>query len=320
MKEIVIDAAQKGQRLDKFVLKYLNKAPASFVYKMLRKKNIKLNDKRASGNELLNEGDSIKLFFSDETVSLFRQEKGEIKKTSSLPEIIYEDENIIALNKPAGLIVHPDVNHKTDTLNDRIIYYLYSKGEYLPGDVFKPSVCNRLDINTSGVVVAGKNYAALRELSRAFKEHSLKKEYLTVVKGEIKTPGQIEGYLAKTEGNFVTISPQKEKNTKYVKTLYSPIKVRDGFTLLNVELLTGKSHQIRACLSYIGHPIVGDGKYGDMNTNRYFYGFGLKNQLLHAKRLTLFTENELKYLWGKELVAPENHVFKRVLKGLNLNV
>lgn len=302
MKEIIITSAQKGQRLDKYLLKYLNKAPRSFVYKMLRKKNIKLNNKKAEGREILSEGDNIKLFLSDQTLSDFMEAKS-VKKADINFEIIYEDKNIILVNKPKGLIVHPDKENKRNTLNDRLLYYLYSKGEFdiSPESDFTPSICNRLDRNTSGIVVMGKNLEAVQQLNRGFRESLIDKYYITIVKGEVKKAGEVSGYHSKSEDNIASIGDKG----KYILTKYEPLCSNGDYTLLKIKLETGKSHQIRVCMSHINHPIIGDLKYGDEKTNKYFRdNFKLKNQLLHSYNMVFkFNEGLLSYLKNKNFNA-----------------
>ncbi len=318
MREIVIGSNEQGQRIDKFLTKYMRLAPKSFIYKMLRKKNIKLNDKRAEGSEILKTGDNIKLYLADETIEKFSEEI-HIAKADRGFGIIYEDENIIICSKPAGLIVHPDKEHKTNTLNDQLLYYLYEKGEYNPKDSmgFVPSICNRLDLNTSGIVTMGKSLSAVQELNRGFKNRLIDKYYITVVKGAVDKEGVIEGYHKKSDDNIVSI----EKNNNggdYVCTKYKPLKYNGEYTLLEVKLKTGKSHQIRACMQHIGHPIIGDRKYGDKAVNRCFFEeFGLDNQLLHSYRLILRLENSvLSYLYGREFTADLGSKFNKIVTKL----
>lgn len=314
MKEIIITKSQKGQRLDKYLLKYLNKAPKSFVYKMLRKKNIKLNDKKAQGNEILNENDCIKLYISDETLDSFIENKV-IKKADDL-DIIYEDSNVIIVNKPPGLIVHPDIKHSENTLNDRLLYYLYNKGEY-SGDTscgFTPSICNRLDRNTGGIVVMGKNLEAVQELNKAFRERYIDKYYITLVKGEIVREGYVEAKHLKSENRVASLGD----DGSYTMTKYKPIKTNGSFTLLEIKLETGKFHQIRVAMAHIGHPIVGDVKYGDKNTNKYLYDkYKLKNQILHCLKIIFrINEGPLSYLNNKEFVAPMDGFCEKVVKDI----
>lgn len=315
MKEITITSAQKGQRLDKFLLKYMNKAPKSFIYKMLRKKNIKLNSKKAEGNEILCEGDNIKLFLSDETLQLFMEEKS-IQKTDKDFWVIYEDENILICSKPKGLISHPDRDNKTNTLNDQLLYYLYEKGEYNTSaeSDFTPSICNRLDRNTSGIVVMGKNLEAVQQLNMAFRERLIDKYYITIVKGTVEKAGKVEGYHSKSDNNIASIG---EKG-KYILTKYKPLEFNDRYSLLEIKLETGKSHQIRVCMAHIKHPIIGDSKYGDESVNRFFRDkYKLRSQFLHSYRIVFkIKEGLLSYLYNKEFTAAPDAKEQNIVKNI----
>jgi 23S rRNA pseudouridine955/2504/2580 synthase len=285
----------------------MNKAPKSFIYKMLRKKNIKLNGKKAEGNEMLATGDEIKLFLADETIASFMEEKS-VKKQRLDFIIKYEDENVLIVLKPAGLSVQPDADNKDNSLNDQLLYYLYQKGEYdtSADAVFKPSVCNRLDRNTAGLVVMGKNAEASRTLNEIFREKQIDKLYVTAVGGIVKKSGSVEGWHTKDNNNKAYISDKKTDGATYILTKYRPIKTKNNMTLLEVKLETGKSHQIRACMQYISHPVAGDRKYGDKAVNKFFkQQFGLENQLLFSFKL-IFRLNEnspLCYLNNKEITA-----------------
>lgn len=320
MREILITHNEQGQRIDKFLMKYMGLAPKSFVYKMLRKKNIKLNDKRADGSEILNNGDNIKLYLAEETIEKFVENKS-IAKSGRDFDIVYEDENILICGKPAGLIVHPDREHKTNTLNDQLLYYLSEKGEFDPNKAmgFVPSVCNRLDLNTSGIVTMGKNLNAVQELNRGFRNRLIDKYYMTIVKGVVDKPGTVEGYHIKSDDNVVTIS-NTDNGGSYVCTHYKPIKNNGEYTLLEVKLETGKSHQIRACMQYIKHPIAGDRKYGDKITNKYFHNvFGLDNQFLHSYRIVFnYDAGCLRYLNGKEFICNFNSKFLKIFNNIFL--
>ncbi len=315
MREIQITPNEQGQRIDKFLMKYLSLAPKSFIYKMLRKKNIKLNDKKAVGSEILNNGDKIKLFLADETIEKFTESISIVKSGRDF-ELVYEDENIIICGKPSGLIVHPDREHKTNTLNDQLLYYLSEKGEYNPNTSmgFVPSICNRLDLNTSGIVTMGKNLNAVQELNRGFRDRLIDKFYLTVVKGVVDKEGTVEGYHLKLEGNIASLS-KNNNGGSFVCTRYKPLKTNGKYTLLEVKLETGKSHQIRVCMQSINHPIIGDRKYGDKSVNKYFYdNFKLDNQFLHSSRI-IFNLNEgcLKYLNGKEFILEPNDKLSKII-------
>lgn len=320
MREILITHNEQGQRIDKFLMKYMSLAPKSFVYKMFRKKNIKLNDKRIDGSEILNNGDNIKLYLAEETIGKFIKNKS-VAKSSRDFDIVYEDENILICGKPAGLIVHPDREHKTNTLNDQLLYYLSEKGEFNPNKSmgFVPSVCNRLDLNTSGIVTMGKNLNAVQELNRGFRDKLIDKYYMTIVKGVVDKSGTIEGYHIKSDDNIVSIC-STDNGGSYVCTHYKPIKNNGKYTLLEVNLETGKSHQIRACMQYINHPIIGDRKYGNKITNKYFHDtFGLENQFLHSYKIVFnFNDGCLRYLNGKEFIYNFNNKFLKIFNNIFL--
>ncbi len=303
--------------MDKIVFRYLDKAPKSFVYKMLRKKNIVLNDKKASGSELLKDGDVIKFYLADETILKFR---GELKPHSSrfsVDEIrnliCYEDENLIAFQKPQGMLSQRSVS--TDfSLNDLLLAYLQDE----TSDLFTPGISNRLDRNTSGLVLAGKNRKASRCLNEILKERWISKHYLCPVKGVLEETKEVDAFLWKDErNNQVKVTAKDLPGAKKIVTRYEPLCHNDRMTLLDVDLLTGKSHQIRAHLAYLSHPIAGDKKYGDPDFNRYFADkYGLHYQLLHASRVIFHDiQNELSYLNGKEIKAEIPSDFVRIIKG-----
>ena len=294
MKEIVINENEAGQRLDKFLGKLLKEAPASFYYKMLRKKNIVLNGKKATGNEKLTAGDSIKLFLSDETFEKFAGKRQTNDLAASVPnialEIVYEDHDVLAINKPAGMLSQK-AKKEDISANEYILQYLLESGTITRESLhtFKPSVCNRLDRNTSGILVAGKTLNGLQQMSKAFRERSMEKYYLAIVAGHISKPRRIEGFLKKDGvNNQVTILSEPSNDAKPIITEYRPLKLIGQVTLLEVHLITGRSHQIRAHLALIGHPVIGDTKYGNPRLNREFLkNAGVTHQLLHAYRLFL---------------------------------
>ena len=294
MKEIVINENEAGQRLDKFLGKLLKEAPASFYYKMLRKKNIVLNGKKATGNENLTAGDSIKLFLSDETFEKFAGKRQTNDLAASVPntalEIVYEDHDVLAINKPAGMLSQK-AKKEDISANEYILQYLLESGTITRESLhtFKPSVCNRLDRNTSGILVAGKTLNGLQQMSKAFRERSMEKYYLAIVAGHISKPRRIEGFLKKAGvNNQVTILSEPSNDAKPIITEYRPLKLVGQVTLLEVHLITGRSHQIRAHLASIGHPVIGDTKYGNPRLNREFLkNAGVTHQLLHAYRLFL---------------------------------
>lgn len=324
MRMITVTEKEAGQRLDKLLAKYLNQAPGSFLYKMLRKKNITLNGKKAFGNEKTASGDEIRLFLAEETIEKFSSEvhSKAVPKEESL-DILYEDSHILLINKPEGMLSQGARPGDVSLVDHLISYLLESKAlteEELK--TFRPSVCNRLDRNTSGIVVAGKTIAGLQAMGEVFRDRSLHKYYQCIVKGRITEPKRIEGYLRKDRGkNQVEIrkAPALQEDLP-VATAYRPLAVGKDATLLEVELITGRSHQIRAHLASIGHPIIGDPKYGDRFVNQsYRKDFGLKGQLLHSFLLELpELTGPLSYLSGRRFCAPLPELFVRIAehKGL----
>ncbi len=327
--EIIISQQDSDRRLDKYLLKYFNLAPSSFVHKMLRKKRIKLNDKKAEGNELLKEGDRIRFYISPETMQGLMAERGVPESISIALDIIYEDENVLIVNKPAGLLTHPGDNSaddkQEDTLVDRILAYLKATDAYEVSkfSTFTPAVANRLDRNTSGVVVCGKTYKALRALNESI--GNAEKTYLAIVCGKLERGGTLRGVHVKDErSNTVRISeagvvPEmgSETHAKLAVTGYEPVAYSKelGLTLVKVRLYTGKSHQIRAHMASIGHPIAGDPKYGNASANRELRrSFGIEGQLLHARSIVLHDTGALSYLDGREFVAEPGAGFAEVMK------
>lgn len=303
MQSLTIDKSCAGQRLDKFLLKYLNQAPKSFVYKMLRKKNIKLNGKKAEGSEMLSPGDEICLYLADDTIAGFRSAL-HIKAQRTVPDIIYEDENIIAANKPAGMPVQGGTDDAAENLNDILLYYLKQKGALT--DIFKPGVANRLDRNTGGIVVMGKNLAAAQALAEAFRSGGADKRYIAAVCGCVETGGEISGWHSKDSQNKVTITAGERDGAVPVKTMYTPIFTGEKYSILSVKLITGKSHQIRESLRLKGHPIIGDPKYGNADENIFFKKkFGLSHQLLYAVSLEFTDKSGIFENIGKITCVPD---------------
>ena len=289
MKEIIVDNNNANQKLHKLLNKILKEASMGFIYKMLRKKNITLNDRKASGDEVLKSGDIIKIFFSDETfdkLSGSNNKSGDysfLKELNSSIDIIHEDKDKIIINKPAG-ILSQKAEENDVSINEMALSYLINKGELSLEDfsVFHPSVVNRLDRNTSGIIVFAKNLRAAQYLSKEIKERTATKLYMAVVKGQVKENLTVEGYLFKDEVlNKVTISDKPFKEAKPVKTAYEPVFYNENkdVTVLRIHLITGRTHQIRAHLAYLNHPLIGDNKYGDKNLNRKL---NARHQLLHA--------------------------------------
>lgn len=317
MREITVKKNESGQRFDKFLCKYLSSASKSFVYKMLRKKNITLNDKKATGTEKLSNGDVVKLFLSEETIAKFSQGES-IQLTNEELDIIYEDDNIVLINKPVGMLSQK-ASDSDVSLNEHFISYMVHSRQLTLNDLstFKPGICNRLDRNTSGIVSAGKSLIGLQELSRLFKDRSIGKYYLCLVTGVVSKSESIDGYLVKnSRTNQVSITECKSEDAVRIETEYMPLHVYNDATLLEVHLITGKTHQIRAHLASIGHPIIGDPKYGNPKVNAFYKEtYGLRCQLLHAYRV-VFPEmtGELENLSKKEFTASVPLVFDRILE------
>lgn len=327
MQEIRIEESNAGGRLDKFLQKALPGAGMSFLFKMLRKKNITLNGKKALGKEILATGDRICFFFSEETYAKFSQNP-EGEDVSSYEKayrmlkgigVIYEDENIAILNKPAGVLSQKAAPSDT-SINEWFIGYLLHAGQVTPQSLsmFKPSICNRLDRNTTGLILCGKTLAATRFLNAMIKDRSLSKFYRTICEGEIKTAGRLSGSLSKDEAtNTVTVSTEGDD----ILTAYEPIaNLKRGCTYLEVDLITGKTHQIRAHFASVGHPLLGDDKYGNPRNNQFWKeSFGLKHQLLHAYRIVFpkIEEEMLSNLSEKEFVCELPKQFSNLLKELS---
>lgn len=339
MQEIRIEQNQAGQRLDKFLHKYLPLAGSGFLYKMLRKKNITLNGKKAEGKELLQLHDKVQCFFSEETFAKFSGRAMEaagdrahsasgvdiseyIRAFDSLPvkkeHIIYEDAHVLVINKPVGVLTQK-AGDDDSSLNEWLIGYLLQAGKITASELtlFKPSVCNRLDRNTSGMVLCGISLQGSQQLSRLIRDRRVKKFYRTIVKGVLKEGAVLEGSLRKNHStNTVTVSVDGRE----IKTAYEPVQtLQHGLTYLEVELITGKTHQIRAHLASIGHPLIGDSKYGNRTVNqRVEKTYGLRNQLLHAYRMEFpKLEGALAGLSELLLLAPLPQKFMEILEDLS---
>lgn len=323
MQEITITQNDEGQRLDRMLAKYLKEAPDSFLYKMLRKKNITLNGRKASGSERLANGDKIALFFSEETLKKFTGDAlnslpDEEKLPDGKPDIVYEDEQILLFNKPAGMLSQKA--EKTDvSAVEYLTAYLLRSGQISREALktFRPGVCNRLDRNTSGILAMGKTLPALRELNRFFKERTIAKYYLCLVQGILDETAEVKGYLYKdARTNRVKISRREIPGGTGIETHYRPVCSGKNMTLLEVHLITGKSHQIRAHLASEGHPVIGDYKYGVRTVNDEFKRkYGLSYQLLHAWRIQFPpSQGVLKDLSGKTFTAQLPELFEKIGK------
>lgn len=372
MREVIISEREEGQRLDRYLEKYMPDAPKSFFYKMMRKKNIVLNGKKVSGSERIQTGDQIKLFLADETIEGFRSgkkaqevdlgarqmpqakrptngarhlsqakrptngaqqmpqakrmEKGvrqgkmELQQghyDRNLPplQIVYEDAQFLVVNKPVG-VLSQKADRNDRSIVEQITDYL---ADNAADDTFRPGICNRLDRNTSGLIVAGKTVRALQDMNKRFKERTICKYYLCVVHGSVSKKQYLKGYLEKdSRTNKVTVRQQPGPNSVPIATEYLPLQQGmyqgESFTLLQVHLITGKSHQIRAHLASIGHPLVGDVKYSTKRASAFDREqLHQRVQLLHAWQL-IFTAHGKEYVWKAEL--PDN--FAQILRRLGI--
>lgn len=331
MREIVITTNEAGQRLNKFVMKYLNKAPSSFVYKMIRKKNIKLNGNRAEGSEIVYVGDVVQMYLSDETIESFREDvtSGVSQEAHKFkPEIIYHDNNIMLVDKPAG-VLSQKAGANDYSINESVIDYLLDN-EFITQRqlrTFKPSICNRLDRNTSGIVLCGVSLMGSQELSRIIRERHIEKYYYTIVSGAMKKEISAVGYLLKDEkANVVTVKPGVDEfrdefgDAAYerIESVFTPVRTNGKYTEVKVRLITGKTHQIRAQLKSLGYPIIGDSKYGDRQANIYFrQNYKLRNQLLHCGEVSFDgVEGGLAYLSGRSFSAFKPDLYKSIEAGI----
>ncbi|MBQ7335838.1 MAG: RluA family pseudouridine synthase [Clostridia bacterium] len=303
MQIITVKRNDAGQRLDKFLSKAVKGLPMSLMYKYIRTKKIKVNRARTQQNYVLCEGDEIQLFIRDEFFASPEADNGALFRILPKLNIVYEDAHIMLLNKRPGVLVHEDTAAAENTLIMHVKAYLAQKGEYAPASEqsFAPALCNRIDRNTGGIVIAAKDAEALREMNEKIRNDELRKTYLCAVHGvPKKKQATLTGYLKKnSDENMVDVSDERRPGYKEIITKYRVLKEKGGNALLEVELVTGRTHQIRAHLSHIGHPLLGDGKYG---VNRADREKGYKYQALYAFRLS-FKETErdgvLKYLEGK---------------------
>ncbi|MCK4260014.1 MAG: RluA family pseudouridine synthase [Halanaerobiales bacterium] len=316
MQEIRIGENEAAQRIDRFVKKYLSKAPLGLIFKYLRTKKIRVNGKKVKQNYRLKVGDMVQF---NKTIELEDLVRAPIKKDLTKYEqqfgIIYEDEHLLVVDKPSGLLVHSNRPGEQNTLNRQVLSYLIKNGIYNPEKekTFVPGPSNRLDRNTSGLVLFGKDYPTQQTLNEMIKNHYVNKYYLALVYGELKQNRELKGYLTKDKSsNVVMISKNKTEESLPIHTRYRILEALNGFTLLEVELITGRSHQIRAHLSTIGHPIIGDPKYGNDRINQEAKrNWNLHRQFLHAYCLT-FTKAKKPLDQLPKMIAPLPHDLEKL--------
>lgn len=323
MKEIIIKDREAGQRLDKFLKKYLDGASAGFLYKMLRKKNITLNGKKATGRESLLKGDLVKLFLSDETILGFQKKADGPKLSDHVRlEFLYEDADIVAVHKPAGMLSQPGTGRGA-VLGDYLLAELLSKGSIKEEDLraFRPSPLNRLDRNTSGIVLCGKSLKGAQYLSGIIRDKSLIKEYRVLVDGKLDIKTRVITYFIKdAAANRVKLYGHRVPGSDRMETEFRTLMSNEGASLLAARLITGKTHQIRAQLAYLGHPVLGDPKYGREVRNRELRKKEqIQRQMLHAYRVTFpKTTGPFSYLSGKTVTDPLPEDFQRLVRDLKL--
>ena len=306
MKEFTIGANDAGQRLDRFLAKSVPLLPASLAQKYIRLKRIKRNNARANRDDRLVQGDTLQLYINDEFFDTPREDNAYLTVTAPKLNIVYEDEHLILVDKKPGVAVHPhDGAEYGRTLIDHIQAYLYAKREWRPREEhsFTPALCNRIDRNTGGIVIAAKTAEALRVMNQEIKDRELDKRYLAIVEGSPKPrEGVLKGYLFKDAAkNRVFVTDRPQAGAKSCETRYKVLDSRNGLSLVECELITGRTHQIRAQFAHAGHPLLGDGKYGKLNKN-----FDRRYQALYSYKLTFtFTTDAgpLSYLNGKSFTV-----------------
>lgn len=325
MKNFIVEKSDEGQTSFKYVKRILKEAPNSFIYKMMRKKNIVLNGKKFEGNEKLVAGDEIKIFLSDETFDNFSssqtkvslEEYREAYARFGAPEVVFEDENILIINKPVDMLSQK-AKPADLSANEWLVGYLLNKKEVSSDSLshFMPSVCNRLDRNTGGLLLFGKTLFGTNTLNEMLRQRTLDKYYLTAVLGHIESSMTIEGYLYKDEEtNKVTIYNEPHEDAAFIKTSYEPVLYveKNDITILKVLLITGKPHQIRAHLAYMDHPILGDYKYGDRRKcEEYKKEFGIFHQVLFCVEVKFPVIENYPGISGKSFKLEEPPVFERI--------
>ncbi|MGM9934170.1 RluA family pseudouridine synthase [uncultured Clostridium sp.] len=312
---IEIGANEAGQRLDKFLRKLLKDVPLSAIFKALRKKDIRVNGKKQNEKYFLEEGDVVEIKY----IQSKKEDKTKkfIKVDPKRMKICFEDENMVIVEKWPGILVHSDSSdNKEATLTDYVLCYLNDKGDYLPENevTFTPAACNRLDRNTSGMIMFGKTFEGLKCINEAIREDEVKKYYYTLTKGRAKS-GLYEGYIVKNpETNISTVYDKEVKNSKKIAMDVKVVETNGAYSLLEINLITGRSHQIRAHLAHAGNPIIGDNKYGDKKLNSFFESkYGLNYQFLYAYKLNFRKiKGKLGYLDNKTIAVALPPLFKKI--------
>ncbi|MBS5589168.1 MAG: RluA family pseudouridine synthase [[Clostridium] spiroforme] len=321
MKKIQITENDANQRIDKYIKKLLVNAPTNFIYKMFRKKDIKVNGKKVNEKYILKNNDVVEMFLYEDKFKEFTATKNiyNVKKTF---KVLYEDNHVLIVYKPAGLLVHEDKNESVNTLTNQVLSYLADKNELdlSRENTFMPGPVHRLDRNTSGIVIFGKTLAALQVLNEMIKQrHCIEKSYLTICKGKVNQKRNLKGYIVKLDDQAqVKLVSKDYPGALTMETIVKPVKYNNDYSKVEVTLVTGRMHQIRVHLSSIDHPIIGDRKYGDFELNKFIKKeFGLNHQLLHAYKIRFVkTFGVLAYLQDKEIVCPVPKQFEKIENSL----
>ena len=317
MKKIQITENDANQRIDKYIKKLLVNAPTNFIYKMFRKKDIKVNGKKVNEKYILKNNDVVEMILYEDKFKEFTATKDiyNVKKTF---KVLYEDNHVLIVYKPAGLLVHEDKNESVNTLTNQVLSYLANKNELdlSRENTFMPGPVHRLDRNTSGIVIFGKTLAALQVLNEMIKQrHCIEKSYLTICKGKVNQKRNLKGYIVKLDDQAqVKLVSKDYPGALTMETIVKPVKYNNDYSKVEVTLITGRMHQIRVHLSSIDHPIIGDRKYGDFELNKFVKKeFGLNHQLLHAYKIRFVKSfGILAYLQDKEIVCPVPKLFEKI--------
>ncbi|GAA0116255.1 RluA family pseudouridine synthase [Clostridium senegalense] len=311
---INIGPNEAGQRCDKFARKLLKDVPLSAIYKSFRKGDIKVNGKKVKEKYSLQDGDVVEI--REIKTEASQKKKSNFERIDNKLKITYEDENILMVEKWPGVLVHSDKKNGESTLTDYVLSYLYDKGDYEPEKeiTFTPAPCNRLDRNTSGIVIYGKNFSSLKEMNEMIRERKVEKYYMALIKGKIKE-GYYEAYISKNEDNNISkVYEEYKPNTKKIAMKVKVIQSCGIFSLVELELLTGRSHQLRSHLAFLGNPIVGDTKYGEKKLNSFFVNrYGLDYQFLYAYKVIFKdTGDKLTYLKNKTIAESLPPILKKI--------